>query len=386
MANINVFMMGGRRCGKTTTLALIRENFNNILHHDDYNEGHDLFHLATEAGNIPHLNDAIEALAHYFSDDYDPYSEFTVDDNRGNDISETVMKLNPINKGESLTITFKDIPGEWFSDAEQDERIKAWIQEAQVLILAIDTPSLFAENGYYAEYYNRIKNISEHLKGALSGEFMGSQFSDKMLLFVPLKSEVKIIDKKGECSVEGMKEVNQKVKEYYADIINHFQQDSYREKMTMAILPISTISELRWEKFGCTVDGQETSIHKENGEPRHFDLHFDIKNHPYSIYIFRSPQLFEKAKRNGSRSYFCEQPLIYSLVYMFRLVILKKASKKSSLIDIILSPILEKLKGIFERFGHLFSNKDYEQELSRLKTKKMRRQNGFEIIQNPLDI
>lgn len=95
MANINVFMMGGRRCGKTTTLALIKENFNRVLHHD-VNEGNDLLHLTADPGNIVSLGDALNALELYFSDDYDPYTEFVVDDNQSIDITETVLRVSPI--------------------------------------------------------------------------------------------------------------------------------------------------------------------------------------------------------------------------------------------------------------------------------------------------
>ncbi len=389
MANINVFMMGGRRCGKTTTLALIKENFNQVLHHD-VNEGNDLLRLTADPGKIVSLDDAKNALDHYFSDDYDPFTEFVVDDNRSVDITETVLRVSPVNGGESLNITFRDIPGEWFSEPEYEEHIKAWIQEAQVLILAIDTPSLFAENGYYAEYYNRIMHISEHLKGALSGDFMNSPLSDKLLLFVPLKGEMKMFENKdgkkedrdGKPHENGMKEITQKVKEHYADLIHHFQIGVFREKMTMAVLPISTIPEMRWKRFGCKIDGQEASIFKENGQPRRFNLHFDPNNHPYSIYTFRSPELYYRAARNGSTPYYCEQPLIYTICYMLRLVTLNKTHKQG-----FWDTILNKLKKIlFPVFKVFDDNKAYDEELNRLSTKKMRRQNGFEIIQNPLGI
>lgn len=381
MANINIFMMGGRRCGKTTTLALIKENFNQVLHHD-VNEGNDLLYLTNDPGSIVSLGDAIDALRYYFSDDYDPYTEFTVDDNRGQDITETVLRVSPVNGGESLNITFRDIPGEWFSEPEHDDQIKTWIQESQVLILAIDTPSLFAENGHYAEYYNRIVHISEHLKGALNGGFMNSSLSDKMLLFVPLKGEMKMIDRVGKPDVEGMKEITQKVKEHYSSLINHFQKGVYREKMTMAVLPVSTISEMRWKRFGCIVDGQQGSIFMENGQPRNFKLHFDPNNHPYSIYTFRTPELYYRAARDGSTQYYCEQPLIYTLCYMLRLAMLNK-TRKPSFWDKILRKLIIILPPIFKVF---YDNKAFDEELNRLRTNKMRRQNGFEIIQNPLGI
>ncbi len=381
MADINVFMMGGRRCGKTTTLALIKENFNQVLHHD-VNEGNDLLYLTNDPGKVVSLADAIDALRHYFSDDYDPFTEFVVDDNPNHDTTETVLRVSPVNGGESLNITFRDIPGEWFSEPEHDDQIKTWIQESQVLILAIDTPSLFAENGYYAEYYNRIMHISEHLKGALNGEFMNSPLSDKLLLFVPLKGEMKMIDRDGKPDVEGMKEITQKVKDYYASLINHFQRGVYREKMTMAVLPVSTIPEMRWKRFGCIIDGQQASIFKENGQPRYFDLHYDANNHPYSVYIFRSPELFNRAVRDGSTPFYCEQPLIYTLCYMLRLAMLNK-TRKPSFWDKILRKLIIILPPIFKVF---YDNKAFDEELNRLHTNKMRRQNGFEIIQNPLGI
>lgn len=381
--DINVFMMGGRRCGKTTVLALIREHFNKVLHHEE-NEGNDLLRLVGEKGEITNLNDALDALACYFNGDYDPYTDFPVDDNQSTDTTTTVLKLSPISGKDSLRITFRDVPGEWFSTPEHIEDIQNWIHEAQVLILAVDTPSLFAENGFYTEYYNRIKNISDTIEGALSGDYIASPLSHKMLLIVPLKCENIIIDKNGDISTDGMERVKEKVKEQYAELIDRFKQDPYREKMTMAILPISTIREMRWHKFGCILDGKEASIFRDNGEPRRFDLHYDAQNHPFSIYRFRSPVLFDMAVRNGSQSYYCEQPMIYTLVYLMRYVAWLKHGAPRWWEKI---PLFGKLVKMLTSLFNLFSdNSCYEVELQRLRTKKMKRRNGFEILQNPLDI
>lgn len=381
--DINVFMMGGRRCGKTTVLALIREHFNKVLHHEE-GEGNDLLRLVGGVkGETANLNNALEALSKLFK--LDSYTDLTVDENSTADTSTTVLKLSAISGGDSLRITFRDVPGEWFSDKDRLGDIKKWIREAQVLIMAIDTPSLFEENGFYAEYYNRIMNISSTLKGALEGEYIASPLSHKMLLFVPLKCEKYIIDANGDVDKDGMVKVKDKVIEHYTNLIDELKEGTYREKITMAILPISTIREIKWYKFGCILDGKEASIFDENGEPHRFDLkNYDKQNRPFSIYRFRSPALFYMAVKNGSQSYYCEQPMIYTLVYLLRYVAWLKANKREWWEKI---PILGKLGKIFKSLFNLFKdNSSFDMELERLRTNKMELGNGFEILQNPLGI
>lgn len=378
-------MMGGRRCGKTTLLATIRERFNKILHHD-VDEGEDLLRLTTEVGDITHLNDAMDALSHYFSDDYDAFSEFPTDDNPNGDATHTTFHLQPLNKEKGLDICFIDVPGEWFSRPDKEQEIQEYIQNAQVLILAIDTPALFGEEGFYAEYFNRIKNISTHITNVLCGDFMNCSLANKMLLFMPLKCERWAVDSKGGVNRDGMEEIRKKVRIFYDEpLINELQKGTRRSMITMAILPIVTVREFRWLKFSCILNGELIDIHKENGDPRYFAPKADPNSYVYSIYTYRSPALFEEAKQNGYGSYYCEQPLIYTLVYLLRLTLIpniKLPSEKVPWWD-----IWRKLKTVWEEFILLFSgNTAFNEELRRLKGKKMLRQNGFEIIQNPLGI
>lgn len=378
-------MMGGRRCGKTTLLATIRERFNKTLHHDVH-EGEDLLHLTTEVGEITHLNDALDVLNHYFSDDYDAFTEFPTDDNGGADATQTTFHLKSFRGRGELAICFTDVPGEWFSRPEKEQEIQQYIQEAQVLILAIDTPSLFGENGYYAEYFNRIRNISSHITTVLSGDFMNSSLANKMLLLMPLKCERWALDSNGVIDKDGLEEIRKKVRNFYDEpLITELQKGSRRNTITMAILPIVTVREFRWLKFGCFLNGELTDIHKENGEPRYFEPKMDSQNYVFSFYTFRSPALFEEAKQNGPGSYYCEQPLIYTLVYLLRIALSPNINLPNQA-----GPwwnIWERLKSLWVEFSNLFvSNEAFEKELRRLKGKKMLRQNGFEIIQNPLGI
>lgn len=391
MAKIKVLMIGGKRCGKTTVLAKIRNNFNQILHHD-YNEGNDLFTLITPPDKIAHLNAAEQSVINLFhSENINPYGKFIINDNLTKDISITQFRLSPLTKGfnrEGIEIEFTDIPGEWC--VEKIPVITSLIQEAQVLIIAIDTPSLCEEDGFYADLCNRGKNITDAIKNTIVDEFISDSLAQKLILFVPLKCEKEIIKPDGTLNIEGMQTVNNKVKSYYKELIDYLSSGIYSSKITMAIMPISTIKEIRWIQFKRVKDGQETSIHTSDGRPITLDYAMD-GNHLASYYQFR-PNLLDNALIHGPGSELCEQPLIYTLVYTMQYSLYQRttpvvATKKEGIFSNLFAQIIASLRNTWQAINNIFvNNDDLVNELSRLKTKKMRRSNGIEILQNPLNM
>lgn len=387
MAKIKVLMIGGKRCGKTTVLAKIRRNFNNVLHHD-INEGDDLFTLITPADQIAHLNAAEDCITKFFSGlDVDPYGKFIVNDNQTPELSSTKFSLKSLRGGlnsENIELEFTDIPGEWCVD--KTEIVTSLIQESQAIIIAIDTPSLCEEEGFYANICNRIDNITEMLRTAIvNSGFLSEELSQKLILFVPLKCEKEIILTNGEVDPEGMKKINEKVKFFYRDLIQLLSQGDCSKKITMAILPISTIKEIRWIQYRGMIEGQETSIYTEQGVRKTFN-YGDPERFLVSYYQFR-PNLLEKALVKGPGSEFCEQPLIYILVYVMQYSLYQRTSTLTVRGKKWLEQVTAALKNSWKKISNVFiNNNDLQSELTRLKVKKMKRTNGVEILQNPLNI
>ena len=387
MAKIKVLMIGGKRCGKTTVLAKIRRNFNDVLHHG-VNEGNDLFTLVTPPDQIAHLNAAEDCIINYFSGpDVDPYSKFVINDNPTTQPSSTRFSLRSLGKGlnnERVEVEFTDIPGEWCND--NTEVVTNLIQESQAIIIAIDTPSLCEEEGFYAELCNRIRIIKEMMKTAIvDSGFLAEELSQKLILFVPLKCEKEIISSNGEVDTAGMLRINEKVKFFYRDLIGLLSQGSCRDKITMAILPISTIKEIRWIQYKGMVDGKEVSLYTEQGMRRVFD-YGDNTKYLASYYQFR-PNLLERALKYGPGSEFCEQPLVYILVYTMQYSLHQRNNNLTFEGKPFFKKISAALKNTWKGITNAFvNNDDLKEELTRLKVKKMKRSNGVEILQNPLNI
>lgn len=387
-------MIGGRRCGKTTILSKIKQHFNEVLHHStDESEQNDLLKLLPPTEMITELNNAQDCINELFSK-IGCYDEFPIDENPSQNKTITTFSLNPLRGNGSMSLEFTDIPGEWcsyiegFSAANHIEDVADLIRESNVIIMAIDTPSLFEEGGKYANYYNRIHDIKDIFSNAFSGDTFSKAESQKMILFVPMKCEKYIVSKDGKVNIQNQKDICKKVQLYYAEMIELFGQ--YRDNVTMAILPIITIKEVEWARFFTLnrTTGEKGSIYDRKGQPQNFIYG---KSDPIQLnsYFRFKPELYDDVANGNkeSQSLYCEQPLVYSLVFLFKYYskygINMKLSGTLSKIPIIVS-FFKALNNLFNIFA---KNDVYEKESSRLQSKIMLKdKNGFQILQNPLNI
>lgn len=415
-AKLNIFMVGGRRCGKTTVLSKIYNQFNTVLHHGP-GEGPDLFSINLDINDIPHITSAESAVNSIFCDN-GAYDVFPVEDyNPSYAMTENKFNLCPIIPGASLKVGFRDIPGEWCNgtvigeDGQRNpnmvtakgidgnvetknaiEFVVDYIRASTVTIIAIDTPAMIEEHGAFNNAINRIGPITEAFKTALGDNGGDENISDKLILFVPLKCEKYVVNKDGTIDNDGMRKVAQHVRQSYVDLIGNIgNHPVLRESVSAAILPIVTIKEVLWSSYECIWNGQDgASIFDANGRPRIFPEYYDPKNLIKPFFSFRNYTMHKNALDNGSLSEFCEQPLVYSLVYSMNLYLYRKQNPAKvahkGLFGAILamfvkiSNFLKKNRGAL--FGLFNGDGTYRQEINRLKVKKMLRGNGFEIIQD----
>lgn len=394
MATLKIMMLGGRRCGKTTILSKVKQHFNEVLHHGaDDAEKNDLLRLIPPVGEITKLNTAQDCINELFST-VDCYEEFPIDENPGKEETHTTFSLNPLQGNGSLSLDFTDIPGEWCSYIEGHSKknkladVTRLITESNVIIMAIDTPSLFELNGMYADYYNRIKDIKDLFSSAFSGATFSKMESQKMILFVPMKCEKYIVKNNGNVDIQAQNKICAKVEERYAEMIELFRQ--YPNNVTMAILPIITIKEVEWARFFTLnkTTGEKGSIYDVNGLPQKFIFGKSDPIQVNSFFRFK-PDLYD-AVANGdkeSQSLYCEQPLVYSLVFLFKYY--SRYGSNMGILDVLAKiPIIGVFfKGLKKLFNIFTENKVYEIESKRLQTKIMlRERSGFKILQNPLNI
>jgi len=377
-------MLGGRRCGKTTILANMCRNINEVLTHAP-GEGPTLFTLNKEPESIVKLNHAFDCINSLF-ENHNCYDEFIIDDNQTYEEGHIVLKLSPNDHCDSLKFDFIDIPGEWC--VNEPAKVIEHIRNAQVIILAIDTPSMIEEKGAYFEYCNKHDQIVKMVKQALDIDFIEDERSQKLLLFVPLKCEKYLVRHDGEIQKNEMNRICTEVKKHYSDLIDFLRDEDHCNKITMAITPILTISEVRWAEYVMIQNGQPSSIYDEQGYAKKLSS-FDRLASKFCFV----DTLYEKACKNEHHTaHFCEQPLVYTVAFVIKYAQYLDAHPQKWRQVIRKIPIfgwiIEMLDSLWKNLIDLFTTSDsYPKEFEHLRSKKMMRtEDGYEILQNPLGV
>lgn len=284
---LNVMMVGGRRCGKTSVLASMQLCFEDVCSQDT-----NLMLNVADHETLSVIEQKCDEMARYFANkgiafvpDNNPTRELT---RYGFDLKLRKVKGKEAkSKGNQICINFIDYPGEWLTDnatKEELDQLTKCMRTSHIMIVAIDTPYMIEEDGQYGEFSNRYYRTTEMIKRS------GFADEENMILFVPLKCERYYND--GEMDV-----VENKVREVYKNLIQYIQSGG---KCAAAITPILTLGGAAFSRFERNEDG-EINIREGWGIP------------DKAIYYFPD----DKIKRPTPK--FCEQPLFYTLAYALRM-------------------------------------------------------------------
>jgi len=278
-----VLMFGARRTGKTSVLASMLTNFQEVAAGTNVS-------FTPETKTMVKLQEKREELEHVFNSKTCD-SVWEIDPSPTSEVAVYSFKMNMKNTVNEYEVKFVDMPGEFINDAGNIIEVQEWLMKSDVVIIAIDTPHMMEENGKFNEAFNKTM-ILHHL-------FVDSkQFYEtgKMLLFVPLKCEKYYHENR-------MNEVNQAVKRSYQTIIAHMGNPNVSSKITMAITPILTMGDVVFSHFGLnnrklieTID-----LGGEKYRPRH--VYYKLRNRDARF----SPK-------------YCEQPLVYTLTYISKVL------------------------------------------------------------------
>ena len=342
MEMINILMLGGKRCGKTTVLASMLGDANKAL------SGTQL-RLEVDDETAAALTRARYTIQQKMADFKNPLTRVEVDDNPTSSMKGYNFKLFAGNK--CIPFCIYDIPGEWLTDNHQKE-VQALIKSCQVILIAIDTPYLFSKMtekgyGFYHEEYNKPLEIANFFKNSLSVE----QIEDRMILFVPIKCERYYhLTNSRELNISGrnyMQEIVDAVGLGYADMLSYLRSTpALRNNCTIAITPILSAGGIDFVHF---------RTDEETGK---------------IVSLYQEPEFLKDHEKGYSPKY-CEQPMVYSLVYM----------------------LLQEMTGQ-KRSSGIFRNINPEMLVDHYNTlrKKMIKntgnysQDGFYFIQNPKEI
>ena len=354
---INVMMFGGRRSGKTSILAAMKE----CVDHAFRNEQElGLSISSPDFDTMKALEDKAQELRQYY-DSVKKNKPFSPDDNPT--MSEQVYQfsIQLINKpGAKLQMNFTDYPGEWLDSSDKFDLLKGIMEKADIIMIAIDTPYLMEEarTEETVGMYNEPKNFSSRIADMVKEHFVVKEGSDrkKMILFVPLKCEYKYNQR--DLTKDEMEHLNIKVKKAYEKLITFITQGDNKEKYECAITPIFTLGNVRFTRFQEDENGYIMSANKKYpGEP-----------------LYR----FDEDADEPAPEY-CEQPLLYSLVFLLKWAEQSKTRKTG-----VLGAILGAVDNLASRFLKFPGATDFADRSEFLRSKLKKEDNGYEIINDPL--
>lgn len=188
----------------------------------------------------------------------------------------------------NIDLEIRDYPGEYLRT--EPETVAGYIQEADAVMIAIDTPCMMEEEGRFHDGKNRPQLVMDFLTQNLSSE------SEKLVLLVPLKCEKYFLS--GQIDL-----VTDRVRKSYAPLLTHLkgQKDALTGKKNVccAIAPIQTLGGVAFDSFEKNENGMINEIFTQE----HQSLPARINYHYVNAGADYTPK-------------YCEQPLYYLLAFV----------------------------------------------------------------------
>ena len=125
---LNVVMVGGRRCGKTSVIASMAQCYKQVVKESKLT-------IEPTLGTDKVLDDKLKHL----SEDLFSHGakSFTIDEDASSDVRTFAFKVK--SKSEVINLSFTDIPGEYFVDGINDDVVEKTLDECSIVIIAVDT-------------------------------------------------------------------------------------------------------------------------------------------------------------------------------------------------------------------------------------------------------
>ena len=189
MSSINVLLFGASRSGKTSILSSMLTASRTYLS-QDYNL---LLQDSTNyADDKTTLNDSKLGMANLLKKDWSPEPRLR-DLTGSQQLSEYRFQLTIRNvQGmDPLTVNFIDMPGENFKLTHPGyNQVCDLVKDCQILMVAVDTPSLLYADKMQDAYYDDALNCVDGLMDMVS--LLGMNRGEdalRLLVFVPIKCE-----------------------------------------------------------------------------------------------------------------------------------------------------------------------------------------------------
>ncbi len=311
---LKVSMMGPRGAGKTTILASI---FSNSV--EDFAPTKLFLRGKANTPGVATLIQRKTELSDIFSRKGD-IAGVTATNKK-----DTVSFEIGIKGGDPVVnIDIKDFPGEYLRS--KVEEVYSYIEESDIILLAIDTAYLMEGNAALNEEMNKVELVTKFFKDN------PGLVRNKLVLLVPLKCEKYFRENE-------IDEVTAKIILTYSKLLDFFKTSN----IACAVTPIQTLGDVVFDKF------EENT--REVGVSKIAKYKFASDNPTYC-------------------PMFCVQPLYYLLTYVADYNKWLKTQDSGSW--------LENLKR--KLFNMLLSNEDFYQEVKRIRRFMLTDSNGYEIV------
>lgn len=223
-----------------------------------------------------------------------------------------------------VNIDIKDFPGEYLNSKKED--VRRYIEESDIILLAIDTAYIMDGDAALNEEMNKIELMTQFFNDN------SVLVRNKLVLLVPLKCEKDFIEQQ-------IEDVTNMVETKYKELIGFFKKNN----IACAVTPIQTLGDVVFDRF---VDNE-----RGVGVSKIAKYRFANDNPSY-------------------RPMFCVQPLYYLLTYVADYNEWLKKQSSGSLIERLKKKIL----------NIIMSDEDFNQEVKNLRRYMLTNSNGYEII------
>lgn len=359
----NILMFGARRAGKSSVLASMIDSFANLS--------------STTASNITIkaingtdlIMDKKKAnLKAVFEKPVEDELKWALDENM-TQVTDTYTFSISSPGSEVYELCFKDIPGEWMIDRE--DWIVKELTQSQIILVAIDTPHLLEEGGFYSNSMNIMEQMA-----ALISKIEDEKSVPRMLLFVPIKCEKYYYENR-------MDQITEAIMKEYSILLEYLGNEKNKKLFTVAITPILTMGGVVFRDFQRDSEG-----YVEVWEPKDTD-------NPSLLYRPKAAYYKRYAPAPTFKPQYCEQPVLYLLNFVSKQVtgLQMQAKKKGkNKVGKFVKRVLLALISIQYPFVLFFLIKDIIEDTAFVESAKKTatdlktQDDGYVILQDPMGI
>ena len=280
-------MVAPRRCGKTTLMVSIINEFGRIMGED--------FAIEPVSQDKVEKIDARQSALQQFSNAPIFYSGIEASDSLEFYEFLIYSRQHPRN---AFLYRFVDVPGEWVSTFPS--AMRTLIEGSDVLYMTINAPAMLEEDGQYCQEINAPQNILQLTDVLCSPEAARRR---RLMLFVPVKCEKYYWDAHANRDERMLAPVADGVEELFRPLLDKIRAvDAVRNSLTVAITPILTVGGVKFSQFHRVM--QET---EQGPVPAIIEEYVRING-----YI---------NDKDGYSPRLCEPPLLYTMRFVTEMIL-----------------------------------------------------------------